>query len=383
MKKINRIIAVFATLSISTSILSGCDSTKNNIDYSALPAIEFAEKMGVGWNLGNTLDAYSNGKGCETAWGNPAVNKKLIESVKKSGFDTIRIPVTYMGNIGEDGKINKEWLDRVYEVTTMALESDLFVIINIHHDGNNDFSNGAWIDVTQDDQTDMQNKFENVWEQIADKFKDCPDTLIFESMNEIHDGTYQEPRGSEGQKYYDSINVLNQIFIKTVRNSGGNNQDRFLLIPGYNTNIDYTIKGFRLPTDTVDDKLMVSVHYYDPYNFALEENKNTVNWGAGQDGTCGYGNEDYVDSQFDRLNSTYIEKGIPVIIGEYGAVDKDNDDVRERYLDYITGAACDRGMVPVYWDNGYDGEYGFALFNRTDGEVLYPDLVKVIVKHAD
>lgn len=381
MKRIHKFVAIIAAMTLCSSILCSCGGRKEEIDYSSLSAVNFSKEMGVGWNLGNTFDAYSNGKGCETGWGNPEVNEKLIKKVKKAGFDTIRIPVSYMGNIGDDGFIDEQWLNRVYEVVQMAIDNDLFVIINIHHDGNNDSSNGAWIDITQEDQTEMQDKFENVWNQIAEKFKDCPDTLIFESMNEIHDGTYTAPSGSDGQFYYDSINALNQIFVNTVRKTGGNNSERFLLVPGYNTNIDYTIDGLRLPNDTADDKLMVSVHYYDPYNFTLEENMNIVNWGNDEDGTCGYGNEDYVEQQFDKLRDTYIANGIPVILGEYGAVDKDNDDARAKYLSYVTAAACERGIVPVYWDNGYDGDYGFALFNRESGKQIYPDLVDAIVNH--
>jgi len=194
--------------------------------------------------------------------------------------------------------------------------------------------------------------------------------------------TYQAPSGDKGETYYANVNALNQIFVDTVRDSGGRNLSRCLLVPGYNTNIDYTLKGFVLPDDRVEDRLMLSVHFYDPYQYALEESMSTVTWGNDAPGGCGWGNEDYVDAQFDRLKINYINNGIPVIIGEYGAIDKHEDDYREYYMEYVTKAACDRGIVPVYWDNGYEGDYGFALFDRTDGTVLHPEIVEGMQRAA-
>lgn len=358
------------------------EPTIPEVDYSDLTSIEFSEIMGEGWNLGNSLDAYRNRKGDETAWGNPEINQELLKAVKEAGFDTIRIPVTYMERIGAspDYTIDSQWLDRVYEVTQMALSEGFIVIINIHHDGNNDNNNGAWIDITQEDQTEMQNKFEAVWKQLAEKFKDCPTSLVFESMNEIHDGSYKEPTGSEGMGYYESINSFNQIFVDTVRASGGTNAERFLLVPGFNTNIDYTIAGFKAPKDTIDNKLMVSVHYYDPYEFALQETMSRSRWGDANPGSVRWANESYVDTQFDKLKTTYVDNGIAVVMGEYGAVYKENDDMRAYYLEYVTDSAKERGIVPVYWDNGYNGNYGFALFDRETGDILHPDLVKAITE---
>ncbi len=360
----------------SSSIVDGTE------DADSLSALKFAENMGIGWNLGNSLDAYSDGKGNETSWGNPQVSEKIIKAVKNAGFDTIRIPVTYMGRIGDapDYNIDSQWLDRVYEVANTALNNDLYVIIDIHHDGNGKASEGAWIDITQDDQTEMQNKFEAVWKQISEKFKNCSDKLIFESMNEINDGTYDQPTSSGGQALYDSVNSLNQIFVNTVRKSGSENSDRYLLIPGYNDNIQYTIDGFTMPTDTVDDKLMISVHYYDPYQFTLEENKNATGWGANHSGnTSGWGDESYVDEKFELLKSKYIDNGIPVIIGEYGAADKNNDADRASYLGYVTKAAIKRNIVPIYWDNGNSADYGFALFDRNSGSILNQSLLSAII----
>ena len=364
----------------SAAPLSHAD--KLRLDDGSMSAMELADAMQLGWNLGNSLDAYSHGTASETAWGNPEITPELFESVRKAGFSTVRIPVSYLGHVGEEDTIEQAWLDRVAEVTDMALDAELFVIINIHHDGNNDAANGAWIDITAEDQTPIREKFAHLWKQIAARFREYDERLVFEGMNEIHDGTYQAPSGDKGETYYANVNALNQIFVDTVRDSGGRNLSRCLLVPGYNTNIDYTLKGFVLPDDRVEDRLMLSVHFYDPYQYALEESMSTVTWGNDAPGGCGWGNEDYVDAQFDRLKINYINNGIPVIIGEYGAIDKHEDDYREYYMEYVTKAACDRGIVPVYWDNGYEGDYGFALFDRTDGTVLHPEIVEGMQRAA-
>lgn len=348
-----------------------------------LTAMELAQDMNIGWNLGNSMDAYGNGVAAETAWGNPQISETLIRAVKDAGFNTIRIPVSYLGRVGEgpDYAIDAAWLSRLQEVVDHAMAADLYVIINIHHDGNNDKANGAWIDITEPDQTAVQEKFRKMWEQIAAQFKDYDQRLIFESMNEIHDGTYQAP-GANAATYYGNVNALNQIFVDTVRASGGNNEKRCLLVPGYNTNIDYTIQGFTVPEDPADDRIMLSVHFYDPYQYALEENMNTVVWGSDAPGNCGWGNEDHVDAQFDRLKTTYIDNGIPVIIGEYGAINKHQDAYRNYYMEYVTKAACDRGIVPVYWDNGYNGDFGFALFDRNNGNVLHQGMLDAMMQGA-
>lgn len=368
-----------------TSAGSGTGNTGTNGGSSPvqplgdMTAVEVAEKLNIGWNLGNSFDAYSNGTADETAWGNPKTTKELINAVKAAGFDTIRIPVSYLGRVGEapDYTIEAAWLDRIQEVVDYALDAGLYTIINIHHDGNNDKANGAWIDCTAEDQKPVQDRLSKLWAQIAARFAEYDERLIFESMNEIHDGSYQAPRGESGQRYYANVNALNQVFVDTVRASGGKNADRWLLVPGYNTNIDYTIAGFALPEDPAN-RLMVSVHFYDPYQYALEENFNTSVWGRDAQGNCGWGNEDFVDAQFDKLESTYVNNGIPVIIGEYGAINKNKDEYRNYYMEYVTKAACERNLVPVYWDNGYNGDFGFALFDRNNGAVLHEGMLEAM-----
>ena len=338
------------------------------------------------------MDAYSSSGASETAWGNPKATKSLIDAVKSAGFKTVRIPVSYMGKVDESNNyaIDKAWLDRLNEVVDYVIDNGMYAIINIHHDGNNDWNYGAWIDCSAADQSKIREKFRRIWEQVASRFKGYGDHLIFESMNEItEEGNWSgTPKKSS---FYDNINALNQIFVDTVRASGGNNSSRWLLIPGYNTNIDGTVSGsFKLPADSVSGRLMVSVHYYDPYEFGLQETAAIYKWG--NDSSSGnkpaWGHEDYVEQQMQKLYNTFTSKGIPVIIGEYGAIDKTWADpssnlYRRYYFEYVAKSAVNHGCVPVYWDNGYDGKNGFALFDRKTANLLYPELVAAIVRGAD
>ena len=352
------------------------DTQTKPADFSK-SAVDFVKDMGVGLNLGNRLDAYKDGKGNETAWGNPYITKELIQAVQDAGFRTIRIPVTYMGQIGAapDYTLDEKWLDRVQVVVDVALETGMYVIINIHHDGNNDMENGAWIDISQPDQTQMQEKFKAVWTQIAEKFKGYDEHLIFESMNEIMEkDNYGNPKEDAT---YKNINALNQIFVDAVRASGENNAERYLLVPGYNTNITATLlEDFILPTDTAEDKMMASVHFYDPWNFAGAG--NTIGWGKDAENydlwVDGWGQEDWVDEAFGKMKEAFTDKGVPIILGEYGAVyqSEEREDNRYYYIHYVTKAALDAGMCPVVWDNGGTGSGGdaFAIFSRKSGNVV-------------
>lgn len=341
-----------------------------------------ARWLGLGWNLGNSLESYKNGRADETAWGNPPVTKEFWQTVKAVGFETVRIPISYLGHVGDapDYRIEEAWLARIREVVDDAMDAKLYTIINIHHDGNNDWANGAWIDCTAVDQTQVREKFAKVWAQIAAAFSEYDDCLIFESMNEIHDGTYRKPEGEAADRCFSNINALNQIFVDTVRASGGKNADRWLLVPGYNTNIDDTLRGFVLPKDSAENRLMLSVHFYDPFQYALEENFNTTQWGRNAQGNCGWGNEDYIDEMFQKLEETYINRGIPVVLGEFGAINKNSDGYRRYYMEYVAKAAYDRGIPPMYWDNGYDGKFGMALLDRYTGKVLHEDMLLAMLR---
>jgi endoglucanase len=337
----------------------------------------------LGWNLGNSLDVPDG----ETAWGNPPATPVLFRAVAKAGFDLVRIPVTWTKHTGPgpDFVIAPTWLDRVENVVDDARAAGLTVIINLHHDGADGLEGAEWLTLndaqgrtTAENDAKVRARFVAVWSQIAAHFADHGEELLFESMNEIHDGY-----GTPDPRHFEIVNVLNQAFVDTVRASGGNNPQRHLVVPGYNTNIDHTIAGFRLPKDPTKDRLILTVHYYDPYLFSLVGKTHT--WGSASPDRDDWGQEDFVVKQFDRLKSTYIDRGVPVIIGEYGATfQKGFEDYRRYYMEYVTRAATARGIVPIYWDNGGSdsGAENFGLFDRHTGAVRHPDLVDVMVRAA-
>ena len=350
--------------------------------------------MKAGWNLGNQLEASTNGTPDETAWGNPTVTESLIKAVKGAGFSTIRVPVSYLSKIGSDSNytIDSAWLNRVKTVVDWCIKYDLYVIINVHGDGYNSVQ-GGWLLCNGSNQSAIQKKYAAVWKQIANKFKDYSEHLIFESMNEEFDGTY----GTPNTTYYSNINKLNQLFVDTVRKTGGNNAKRWLMIPGWNTNINYTADnyGFSLPSDNYRDssisssekRIMISVHYYDPWGFCGEESATATQWGSSATNSSkvdSWGDESYLNSQFQKMYNKFTKQGYPVVIGEYGAIDKSaydsqNTACRVEFAKKVCTYAKKYGHVPVWWDNGYTGTYGFGLFNRSTAKVTQQKIIDAIM----
>lgn len=359
--------------------------------WKDLNAEEITREMGLGWNLGNQLEASINGVPSETAWGNPIITEDIIKAVKEAGFSTVRIPVSYLQKIGSapDYTIDKAWLDRVQEVVDYVVKNDMYAVINIHGDAYYTVQN-SWLLCVDGNQDEIKSKFRAVWAQISEQFKDYDEHLIFESMNEVFDNTY----GNPNPVGYENINSYNSIFVDTVRKSGGNNAKRWLIIPGWNTNIGYTTEeyGFRIPEDTgctADGKrLMISVHYYDPYNFTLDENTGTATtqWGKyAVSNKDSWGQEDYADEQMKRLNERFVSRGYPVIIGELGVGDKSHisgtfGEYRRYWYEYIVHSAHRNGCVPVIWDNGWNGNNGLALFDRSTVKVTQPEIIKATVR---
>lgn len=333
--------------------------------------------MGIGWNLGNSLDAI----GGETAWGNPVVTQQLINSVKAAGFKTIRIPVAWSKFSDEANfTIQTAWMDRVEQVVNYALNADMYVMMNIHWDN-------GWMQPTYAQQAYVNNRLKIMWTQIATRFANYDDRLLFAGTNEVMvDGDY----GTPTPEYYTVQNSFNQTFVTTVRATGGKNATRHLVVQGFNTNIDHTVNFAVIPTDTVANKLMMEVHYYDPYNFTLNTSSNITQWGSiatNPSATETWANESYTDAQFQKMKVNFVDKGIGVILGEYGVVSRNNvaghETYRNYWNEYITKSAYTRGLVPVYWDNGYGGDGGMAIFDRASGTQLYPNLVQAIVKADD
>ena len=341
---------------------------------------DICASLGLGWNLGNQLDAHNNGIAEETAWGNQPTTQALFDQLASTGFTSVRIPVTWLGHIGEAPSytIDAEYLNRVAEVVGYAESAGLNAIINIHHDG---ADSNYWLnikDAAKDEalNTSIKEQLAAIWTQIANKFKDKGNFLVFESMNEIHDGGWGWGENlTDGGKQYAVLNEWNQVFVDAIRATGGNNTNRYLGVPGYVTNIDLTVENFVLPKDVVQNRLMVAVHFYSPMEFTL--NDEFSEWGHTGNSSLkpNWGDEEYLKSLFNSMKTKFIDNGIPAYIGEIGCVHRNNERseaFRLYYLEYLCKAAKEYGMAPFYWDNGSasSGKECSGLFNHATGEIL-------------
>lgn len=325
----------------------------------------WARSLGLGWNLGNQLDAHINGVSSETCWGNRPATQATMDGVKKAGFGTVRIPVTWMGHIGEapDYTIEKEWLDRVAEVVGYAEKARLKAIVNIHHDG---ADSNYWLDIknaanNSAKQTEILAEITAVWSQIAERLDGYGDFLMFEAFNEIHDGGWGwGDNRNDGGRQYRTLEQWNQAFVDAVRATGGNNATRMLSVPGYCADPEMTMDNLNLPQDKAEGKIAVAVHFYAPIDFTL--NGKYTEWGhTGTSANKAPGNmdEDYLKGIFSRLNAKYVANGIPCYIGEFGCANRSGDrakDFQQYYLEYVCKAANTYGLAPVLWDNGSTGE---------------------------
>lgn len=346
-------------------------------------AMAYLKGLGVGWNLGNTFDAIGNGNitsanemSLEVAWVQVKTNEKLFDALKAAGFSTVRIPVSWHDHVSGDNKISEKWLNRVQEVVTWAYDRDLHVILNIHHD-EDQFRPAS-------DHYDASAAYiRQIWQQLAERFRDYDQRLIFESMNEprLVGSSYEwyfNARASECADAADCLNRLNQLFVDTVRATGGNNADRYLMVPGYDASPDGALTPlFTLPKDSADNKIIVSVHAYTPYAFALQDGGDTAFTSASQKNDILY--------FMDKLYKTYIAKGIPVVIGEFGARDKHgNLQDRVNFTAFYTASASARNMPCLWWDNhafAGNGEL-FGLINRRKGTFKYPEIVEALITYG-
>lgn len=330
---------------------------------------EVAKSLGLGWNLGNQLESVSNGVSNETAWGNQPTTQAMFDKLAAAGFTSVRIPVTWSGHIGEapDYLLEETWLNRVAEVVEYAECAGLKALINIHHDG--------WLNIKEAAQDEnknqlIKNELRAVWTQIAKRFKDKGSFLMFESMNEIHDGGWGwGGNRTDGGHQYAILNNWNQVFVDAVRAVGGENLNRYLGVPGYVTNIGLTLQSFVLPKDVVSNRLMLAVHCYDPMEYTLDGKYSE--WGHTGDPSkkANYGDEESLVDQFKQLKEKFVDNGIPVYIGEMGCdhrKDSREEAFRRYYLEYFCKAAKTYGIAPFYWD---DGGADLCLLNHATGEL--------------
>ncbi|HQE34837.1 dihydroxy-acid dehydratase [Flavobacterium alvei] len=336
-------------------------------------AVQLAAKIKLGWNIGNTLEA----TGGETAWGNPKVTKALIDLVKANGFNAIRIPCSWNQNLANTttAQIKADWLARVKEVVQYCVDNDMYVLVNIHWDG-------GWLENNCTNAKKVENnaKQKAFWEQIATSLRDFDEHLLFASANEpnVDDATQM-----------DVLNSYHQTFIDAVRSTGGKNAYRTLVVQGPSTDIEKTNKLMTtLPTDKVANRLMAEVHFY-PYQFTLMTKDETWGkmfyyWGAGNHSTTDtahnptWGEEADIDKFFLLMKNQFVDKGIPVILGEFGAIKRTNltgNDLtlhlksRADFLKYVVKSSKLNGLIPFYWDAGNLGVNTMSLFDRSNNTV--------------
>jgi len=345
-----------------------------------LSSAALATKMVPGWNLGNTLEAMPN----ETSWGNPLTTQKLIDSVKAAGFRSVRIPVAWSKFIGDTSQhiIDTTWLKRVEQVVNYVLNDSMYALVNEHWDG-------GWQEPTYADSAYVNHRLSTMWKQIAVHFRDYGDHLLFAGTNEITIINYY---GTPSKENFVVQNGFNQAFVNAVRTTGGRNWYRYLAVQGYVTNIDYTVANFVTPVDVTPGRLMVEVHYYDPYDFTLNTNDKITQWGmyaTDASKTETWANESYADGEFQKMKANFVDKGFGVLLGEYGATIRTNlgsaaldtsyEKYRRYYTQYVTRSMERHHIVPFYWDIGAYGDHGSGIFDRNTGAHVWPDILDAVV----
>lgn len=355
-KKIVSILAIITLIitmfpNVTTNVKEVKAATKRVVDMTAQ---EVVDDMGIGWNLGNTLDSWATGYGytvnTETKWGNPKTTKAMIDKVADTGFKSIRIPVTYYNHI-KDGVIDPAWLDRVEEVVNYALDNDLYVIMNVHHDT----GMSGWIKADTDTLATDKSNLVNLWKQIAERFKNYSEKLLFEGTNEIINADKNWNWGT-AYKDFRCAHDLSQVFIDTVRATGGKNANRFLVISTWGASSDscqIEQMFYKKFTDTVEDKLILSVH-----NYTSTTSK--------------------VQTIIDSLAKYSKKYAIPVIIDEFGTKSSVSLSWRETTAAAYVSLAKEKGITCFWWDDG--GNY--ILLNRKTLEWKYPTIVKGMIAAA-
>lgn len=383
---------LLASLVLSAAVLSEAENSGASVPALGIArrpvpqseAMDFVRGMGVGWNLGNTFDAVkgdwnrnADEMTVETSWVGVRTNRAMFAALREAGFKTVRIPVSWHDHVsGDDPVISSRWLDRVQEVMDWALDEGLYVILNIHHDEENFLPSSACYEQSA-------RYVGSIWAQLAERFASYGPCLIFESVNEPRLlGTKYEwnfdKNSAECRDAADCLNRLNQLFVDTVRASGGGNADRYLMVPGYDASPAGVTNGyFVLPSDSVQGRLMISVHAYTPYSFALQPG-----------GTKSFGSQvqkSEIVSFMNSLYDQYVTKGIPVVIGEFGAVDRQgNLQDRVDFTAFYAATASARNMPCIWWDNGAFGGNGeiFGILDREKAEFVYPQIAQALLTYG-
>lgn len=332
----------------------------------------FFQALGAGWNLGNSLDAHVEGftseepTDYEKLWLNPLAGRELFEAVAQAGFQTVRIPVTWYPHMGEGHRVDADWMGRVKQVVDDALDAGLTVILNAHHED--------WHSLHINNVDYAEERLTALWSQIAKQFAKYDERLLFEGMN--------EPRLSEEEREwtgnvqaYDCLNRLNQAFVDTIRASGARNAERYLLVPTYAASpLEAACAHFALPKD---GRVGVSLHLYQPFPFTHQTGEACDRWDARNPADA-----QEIEAVFETICRFFTSRQIPVVITEFGAMDKENQPVRLAWTGYVARHAAKEQIPCLWWDNGagdHDGTlHTFALLDRDKLEWHFPDIVQTI-----
>lgn len=350
-------------------------------------AMEISQMMGIGWNVGNSLEVPVNSLNAETAWGNARIRQSLIDAVKEAGFNTVRIPVSWFVHATTGNTISPDWIERVKEVVDYCIADDLFVVVNCHYD-NNWLQTKGFTDLSESNIATVEQRQYDIWKQIANAFKDYDEHLLFAGTN--------EPGMNSGvninKERQAALNRYLQAFVNAVRETGGNNLWRTLIVQSWGAEISPALNySTTMPSDPTPGRMMFEVHCYDPTLFGLFDNDQSWGklyyyWGQGNHfaqssrNTPATQEEQYIEDLMESLYQRFVKQGIPLVVGEYGAnwrdlssLTNESQDMHEQslasYYYCMTNAMLKRGIVPVVWDNGSSKRPTFALFNRAHSVV--------------
>ncbi len=343
--------------------------------------------MNIGWNLGNYFDATGNwmkGQRIETfltGWGNPIIDESLFKKLKNLGFGAVRIPITWLYHFDENGNIDAEWMAKVKEAVDWALDNDLYCIINIHHDtGAAEGDKDKWLFASMSNYNKNHELFAKIWKQIAAEFKNYPETLLFESFNEMLDESCDWNNASDDAGK--AINSYNQLFIDTVRSTGGKNSTRNLICNTYAAATgESVLTRFVVPTDVVKDHIIGQVHFYKPYEFITDSG---ITWTTPKKEYSSY-IENTVDNSINYVGKTFStigpdKKGIPVIIGEFATDNKNNTADRIKWYTRVIKDAKNWGITCFIWDNGDPNTMGHI--DRTGTNDAFIDIINACINAA-
>jgi endoglucanase len=359
------LLLVFAMVTVGGNVIASAATVHK--DKQDITSLQIVKNMKLGWNLGNTFD----GGPKETSWGNPKTTRAMIDTIKKEGFNTVRIPVTWNDHLGPapNYTIDPQWLDRVQQVVNYVRDNNMYAIVNLHHEE-------SWIIPTYAAQAQTTNELTKVWAQIAKRFKNYNNHLIFETMNEprLAGSPYEWSGGTAENR--DVINQFNLAAVNTIRSTGGKNKTRFIMIPTYAaSDSEVTMDALTIPNN--DKRIIVSLHMYTPYLFSMVTD-GTSYWGSDADKAS-------MDAEFDTVYNKFVKNGIAVVDGEFGTINKNNDASRVAHASYYVKAAKARGITPIWWDNGNSTagtQDSYGIFNRNTLTWACLNVVKALVEAA-